>query len=351
MGLNKTRVNETQSIFQMILEVKAHRGLHKKLEGAMRIKVALNHASNLPVRRRRAADSANFASGRHMPKQVWRHKQGEQLLETPPQRSQTPAQQQLGGKLMRYITAWDANNQRLQQTIVQCLFQGNQTEMQAYKTMLKEEQYDGITEEIPKEQVKWWNPAFLVPKLSGEGTKILDASLLNEEIQLLHFQMKGVEQVRYLPIPNDWTVTFDLKSAFHHLIVYPPYRAYLAFKVDNHHYQYRTMPIGCNHFPIFFIHALTHLLTEIPLNQCQLKPKQEIDFLGWTLNMTETNIFMTKDRRYQLIEQVRQFIKSTQSHKIIKIKETAALIGRLNFLRTQFREASLYLMLIDSAKT
>ncbi|KAA6381065.1 MAG: hypothetical protein EZS28_023407 [Streblomastix strix] len=60
---------------------------------------------------------------------------------------------------------------------------------------------------------------------------------------------------------------------------------------------------------------------------------------------------MTKDRRHQLIEQIKQFIKNTQRHKIIKIKETAALIGRLNFLRTQFREASLYLMLIDSAKT
>ncbi|KAA6308883.1 MAG: hypothetical protein EZS28_056608, partial [Streblomastix strix] len=86
-------------------------------------------------------------------------------------------------------------------------------------------------------------------------------------------------------------------------------------------------------------------------NKCQLIPKQEIDFLGWTWNMIEKNIFMTKDRRHQLIDQVKQFIMNTQRHKIIKIKETAALIGRLNFLRTQFREASLYLMLIDSAKT
>ncbi|KAA6386937.1 MAG: hypothetical protein EZS28_017537 [Streblomastix strix] len=91
--------------------------------------------------------------------QVWRHQQGEQLPETPPQRSQTSVQQQqLGGKLMRYITAWETiyckdfiqkgcylifnnNNsqERLQQAISQCLFQGNQTEMQAYKAMLQEE--------------------------------------------------------------------------------------------------------------------------------------------------------------------------------------------------------------------
>ncbi|KAA6369117.1 MAG: putative Transposon Ty3-G Gag-Pol polyprotein, partial [Streblomastix strix] len=346
--------------------------------------------------------------------QVWRHQQGEQLPETPPQKSQTPVQQQQqGGKLMRYITAWetinckdfiqkgfylifkDSNSQEeLQQTIAQCPFQGNQTEMQAYKAMLQEELQEGIIEEIPKEQVKWWNPTFLVPKPSGEWRKILDASLLNEEIQPLHFQMNGVEQVRYLLILNDWAVTLDLKSAFHHLIVYPPHRAYLAFEVDNHHYQYRAMPFGYKHSPIFFTQALTLLLTEIrkrtdiriinysddllllhqdknwlfyqtqyiintlehfgwtiALNKCQLTPKQEIDFLGWTWNMIEMNIFMTNDRRHQLIDQVKQFIKNTQRHKIIKIKETAALIGRLNFLRTQFKEASLYLMLIDSAKT
>ncbi|KAA6384268.1 MAG: putative Transposon Ty3-G Gag-Pol polyprotein [Streblomastix strix] len=304
--------------------------------------------------------------------QVWRHQQGEQLPETPPQRSQTPIyQQQPGGKLMRYITAWEIINckdflhkgfylifkdnnsqERLLQAIAQCPLQCNQTEMLAYKAMLQEELQNGIIEEIPKEQVKWQNPTFLVPKPSGEWRKILDASLLNEEIQLLHFQMNGVEQVRYLLIPNDWTVTLDLKSAFHHLIVYPPHRVYLAFEIDNHHYQYRAMTFGCKHSPIFFTQALTLLLTEIrkrtdiriinysddllllnldknwlfyqtqhiintlehfgwtiALNKCQLIPKYEIDFLGWTWNMTEMNIFMTKNRRHKLIDQVKQFIK------------------------------------------
>ncbi|KAA6369617.1 MAG: hypothetical protein EZS28_034856 [Streblomastix strix] len=58
-----------------------------------------------------AADNANFASELHILMQVWRHQQDEQLPETPPQRSQTPVQQQkLCGKLMRYIIAWEAIN-------------------------------------------------------------------------------------------------------------------------------------------------------------------------------------------------------------------------------------------------
>ncbi|KAA6402475.1 MAG: hypothetical protein EZS28_002009 [Streblomastix strix] len=63
------------------------------------------------------------------------------------------------------------------------------------------------------------------------------------------------------------------------------------------------------------------------------------------------NILITKDRRHQLIEYVKQFIKKTYRHTIIKIKETATLIGRLNFLRARFKQASLCLMLQDSAKT
>ncbi|KAA6393491.1 MAG: hypothetical protein EZS28_010984 [Streblomastix strix] len=157
-----------------------------------------------------------------------------------------------------------------------------------------------------------------------EWRKILDASILNEEIQSLHFQMSGVDQVRYLLIPNDWAVTLDLKSAFHHLIVYPPHRAYLAFEIDNHHYQNKAMPFGWKHSPIFFTQVLIFLLTEIrkrtdtriinysddlfllhqdkncfffqtqyiiniqdqfgwtiTLSKCQLAPKQDIDLLGW----------------------------------------------------------------------
>ncbi|KAA6356241.1 MAG: hypothetical protein EZS28_048232, partial [Streblomastix strix] len=116
--------------------------------------------------------------------------------------------------------------------------------MQAYKAMLQEELQEGIIEEIPKEQVKRWNLTFPAPKPSREWRKILEASLRNKQIQPLQFQMNGVEQVRYLLIPNDWAVTFDLNSAFHHLIVYPPHRAYLAFEVDNHHYPYKAMPFG-----------------------------------------------------------------------------------------------------------
>ncbi|KAA6376893.1 MAG: hypothetical protein EZS28_027578, partial [Streblomastix strix] len=99
------------------------------------------------------------------------------------------------GATTRYSSQEKLNLKRLYQTIAHYPFQGNQIEMQAYKAILLEELQEGIIEEIPKEQVKWWNPTFLVPKPSRGWGKILNATFLNEEIHPLHFQMIEVEQV------------------------------------------------------------------------------------------------------------------------------------------------------------
>lgn len=42
--------------------MRAHQGLHKKQEGVKRIEESINRASNLAIRRGKAAYSANFVS-------------------------------------------------------------------------------------------------------------------------------------------------------------------------------------------------------------------------------------------------------------------------------------------------
>ncbi|KAA6337291.1 MAG: hypothetical protein EZS28_052802 [Streblomastix strix] len=42
--------------------------------------------------------------------------------------------------------------------------------------------------------------------------------------------MNGKGQVIDLIRKGDWATSLDLKSAFQHLIIYPPHRAYLAFE-------------------------------------------------------------------------------------------------------------------------
>ncbi|KAA6324141.1 MAG: hypothetical protein EZS28_054225, partial [Streblomastix strix] len=74
--------------------------------------------------------------------------------------------------------------------------------------------------------------------------------------QTTHFKMNGTDQVRDLIRKEDQATSLDLKSAFHHLIVFLPHRPYLAFETMGKVYQYRAMPFGTQHSPIFFAHAL-----------------------------------------------------------------------------------------------
>ncbi|KAA6358276.1 MAG: hypothetical protein EZS28_046198 [Streblomastix strix] len=171
----------------------------------------------------------------------------------------------------------------------------------------------------------------------------------------------------------DRMTSLGLKSAFHHLTVFELHRAYQAFEVDGACYRYKATPFGTKHSPIFFTEAMIKIFTEDPvilkeqtlalmeilmqfgltisMNKCELEPKQEIIFLGWTWNTITMEVFMTKDRRMDLLDMLKRLIKTTRQNKLNRVKYLTRIIEKLNFLRTQFKEASLYLMLLYQAQT
>ncbi|KAA6402486.1 MAG: hypothetical protein EZS28_001983 [Streblomastix strix] len=147
--------------------------------------------------------------------------------------------------------------------------------------------------------------------------------------------MNGTDQVRDLIRKGDCATSLDLKSAFHHLIVYPLYRPYLAFEAKVNVYQYRAMPFGTLHSPIFFTQALAMVLTKIrresdirilkyiddllllhqikerlreytliimkildafgwtiAQEKCETESKQQINFYGWTWDLEKMYIQM-----------------------------------------------------------
>jgi hypothetical protein len=85
--------------------------------------------------------------------------------------------------------------------------------------MLKEELQENIVIPIAKDQIKYYNPTFMIKKANGKWRKILDAKSLNKEIADIHFKMHDAFEVKEMIRPNDWGTSLDLSSAFHHLIV------------------------------------------------------------------------------------------------------------------------------------
>ncbi|KAA6372713.1 MAG: hypothetical protein EZS28_031761 [Streblomastix strix] len=70
------------------------------------------------------------------------------------------------------------------------------------------------------------------------------------------FQDDWNRLVRNLLRKEFWATSQDPKSAFHHLIVYPPHKQYLALEALGKIHQNEAMPFGTQHFIILFAQAL-----------------------------------------------------------------------------------------------
>ncbi|KAA6365312.1 MAG: putative Transposon Ty3-G Gag-Pol polyprotein, partial [Streblomastix strix] len=294
-----------------------------------------------------------------------------------------------------YLRFKDQNSQqKLEENKMIIPFRGTQEEKKAYQEMLKEELEERIVVPIQESQVKWWNHTFLIKKLNGTWRKILDASKLNKEIEKLHFKMHGLEEVQYLANQMDYATSLDLKSAFLHITVSPNSIPYLAFNFNNNNYAYKAMPFGTKHSPIFFAEAIESILRQIrihseikilnycddillihqdkqtlktqamevmktleqfgwtiSIDKCETELKQVITFLGWIWNLKEMNIKMSEERKSKMKQAQKNWGNTIYKSKNVKIRQLAALIGRMNFLRPQIKEASLYLLELDKAKT
>ncbi|KAA6402572.1 MAG: hypothetical protein EZS28_001902 [Streblomastix strix] len=186
----------------------------------------------------------------------------------------------MGGKQFN-----DDSEKRLQKKLRICPFSGSGEEEIAYTEKLEEEFRENIIQQIYPDLVKWFNPTFIIPKLHQKWKKILDANSLNEEIQTIRFKMKGTDLMRDVIRKEDWATSLDLKSAFNHLIVYPPHGPYLTFEAMGKIQQYRAVPFGTQHSPIVFTHALKMVLTKI-------RSESDISIL----NYVDDLLFLHKDK-------------------------------------------------------
>ncbi|KAA6353608.1 MAG: hypothetical protein EZS28_050865, partial [Streblomastix strix] len=252
----------------------------------------------------------------------------------------------------------------------------------AYTEKLKEQLRENIIRQILLEQFKQINLIITILMSHEKWRKILDESSLNKQIQTIHFKPNGTGKVIDLIMKGDWATSLDLKSAFHHLIIYPPRRPYLAFEPMGKVCQYSAMPFGTQHSLIFFAQALAMDLKKIwresdirilnyadnPLllhqnkerlrkqtliiieileafgqtiakEKCEIEPKPQIKFLKWTWDQERMHIKMTDLRKQPLHFQLKRFIKLTERQVPVKIKYLASIIGKLNFFKSQSKRS------------
>ncbi|KAA6401433.1 MAG: hypothetical protein EZS28_003031 [Streblomastix strix] len=168
---------------------------------------------------------------------------------------------------------------------------------------------------------------------------------------------------------------------------------YLAFEFQNNYYTYRAMPFGTKHSPIYFATAMEPIMQQIRMKseiriinyvndilllhqnkkylknmtqkvietlkyfgftmnteKSETEPNQTVIFLGWEQNLANATVKTKPKKRLLLLHDlfnIRRWIKTGTE---IAVKQTAKLIGKLNNIRLQFQEASLFLNIMDHQK-
>ncbi|KAA6382811.1 MAG: hypothetical protein EZS28_021663 [Streblomastix strix] len=142
-------------------------------------------------------------------------------------------------------------------------FRGIEEEAKECKIILEEELKENIVILIKKEQIKWYNPTFMIKKANGQWRKILDVIALNKQIADFRFKMHNSNEMKQTIRLRDWGTSRDISSAFYHLIVRTESQPDLSFEFQNNHYTYRAISFGTKHSPIFFATAMEPIMHQI----------------------------------------------------------------------------------------
>ena len=268
----------------------------------------------------------------------------------------------------------------------------NQLQEKAFQELLEEELREGVVVRVRKDQAKFINPVFMVPKSDGKMRKVTDNRRLNAEQKTIPCRMDGAQTVQELSLPSDWATSLDLKSAFNHLRVNESFSPYLCFKHQGVFFCYKAMPFGCRHSPRVFMRALGYPLRYIrahwqvrvvaymddllllhqdrdyvrkatlqialylaslgwtlSLTKCEFTPQHAIKYLGWRWDFSTQTLLMTQEMRKTLLWRVSQWMAKAVRAERVTCRRLGSLIGCLNFLRSQIPRASLYLRTLHTA--
>jgi ribonuclease HI len=320
----------------------------------------------------------------------------------------------LGGRLLQFVDRWDMTcggsslikrgfeilwvTERGKEWIEyfgpkrkECWQRGEMRE--GMRQAVKEGLEKGIIREIPWYEVKLSSMSHVVPKSKGGYRQVLDLRLLNQFTRDISFKMEDTILLIQTARQGDFATSIDIKSAFNHIPTNPSAYSFLTFFFDGSAYTWLGMPFGAKHAPLVFTKVMRVVLGFIRKNwnvrcigymddllflhqnkdelreitkeigrylewigwvlsteKCEMEPSQNIVFLGWKWDFQRMELQMKKERRKILLETTLRWIVKCRRVSKVRNRDLASLMGKLNFLRTQFPRIGLYMVAMNRAK-
>ena len=310
-----------------------------------------------------------------------------------------------GGQVSKHIAAWKnlTSDKNILQTVrgeVIDFSKAPPSQHFAANATLTTEEKSFVNSEIKKllnkkvivetihERKEFVSPVFLTKKSDGGHRLILNLKKLNEFIKFEHFKMSSISNVLEMIYENCYMATVDLKDAYYSVKMHEKFQCYLKFAWDEKLYKFVCFPNGLSPCPRRFTKLtnvpMSHLRIQkhpicgyiddfitcgktpekcsdsvgnivsifqqlgfvIHPEKSQLKPSQQVTFLGFIINSVEMSITLTEKRKNNL----RHHINVLLSIKKPTIRLLAKVIGHIVSAMPSVKFGMLYYRKLESEK-
>ena len=245
------------------------------------------------------------------------------------------------------------------------------------------------------------NPLSVSKQKSGKKRLILDLRYINRHLYKSKFKCEDLSVAKEVLRPGDFMSSFDLKSGYHHIDIFPEHRKFLAFSwpfADGsvRYFMFSVLPFGLSSAPYIFTKVLRPLVKKWrgegksvllflddglgaaqPFNlakicsfqihadllrfgllsneeKCVWEPCQSIVWLGTVINTANSSIAATDKRIRGLESDLDDLLRDL--HVAVHVKRVATVAGKIMSLSncignvTRLMSRNLY-SLINSAST
>ena len=143
--------------------------------------------------------------------------------------------------------------------------------------------------------------------------------------------LPGLEKALKLLLPGDYQATFDLKCAFHHVLIHPDFRKYLGFCIPDEDgtdrfYVFRVLPFGLS--------TAVQLLARMTKPICIFLANEGIRLSiyindGWILALLRELAAQHLERTFEVLAQAGFIVSKSKSDTVSDVHQTKRHLGFL----------------------
>ena len=220
------------------------------------------------------------------------------------------------------------------------------------------------------------NPLSFSVQSSGKKRLILDLRHINLHVYKQKFKCEGLHTIKSAFAKDYFVFSFDLKSGYHHVDIFPDHRKYLAFSWDfvgghTRYFQFTVLPFGLSSAPYIFTKLLKPLETHwraqgIPiaiffddgvgagssleaanfnsflvrsdLSRCGFEinhgksnwePMNKFSWIGYNIDTHRGFIFANDSRIEKLCSDLNDLCAKLELSSFVHVKEIASVVGQI----------------------